>query len=146
MEWKQMSKCHELSGTEIFFPLIRTELSEKLSFWQHSSIISTNLSLFTANEAWIKALLSVLCFVERFSLFYLGCKRQGASMTWINGLAAGEHRVAAAPPEACLAGTGWVHCTAGQSNAGAEGCSHLPQIIYTCLVNHGAILGLDHLF
>lgn len=83
--------------------------------------------------------------MERFSSFYLGCKGQGASVTWINVLAAREHRVAALP-EACLAGTGRVHCTAGQSNAGAEGCSHLPRVIYMCLVSRGAIGGLDCLF
>lgn len=52
-------------------------------------------------------------------------------MTWINGLAAGEHKVAA-PPEVCLAGTVRVHCTAGQRNADTECCSHLPRVIYMC--------------
>lgn len=146
VEWKQMSKCHELSGTEIFFPepaLIRK--AEKLSFWQDSSIISTNLSLFTANEAWIRALLSVLRFVARFPSLYLGSEGRGASMTWINGTAAGESR-GAAPAGARPAGAVRAHRAAGQRSAGTECPSLLPPAISLCSVPCVATVGLDHLF
>lgn len=81
-------------------------------------------------------------FVERFSSFYLGSKGQGTSMTWINRLEAGDHKVAA-PPEACLAGAGQVCCIAGQCKAGTDCCSHILGVIYVHLISCVAIVGLD---
>lgn len=94
------NKCQDVMSSQGLQLSSLCQLSLGLSFLKSclfDRTLSPQICHFSL-QARLEQKLSVFWFAARFSSFYLDSKGQGTSMTWINRLAAGDHK-AAAPPE-----------------------------------------------